>query len=40
MAPTQQIRSENKGNAVENTHWLNDGLWTLRCHSDFGGESK
>lgn len=30
MAPTQQIRSENKGNAVENTHWLNDGLWTLR----------
>ncbi len=30
MAPTQQIRSENKGNAVENTHWLNDGLWIMR----------
>ena len=27
---TQDIRSTNKGNAVENTHWLNDGLWTLR----------
>ena len=37
---SEQIRKENKGNAVENTHWLNDGLWTLRWHSDFGGESK
>ena len=27
---TEQIRSVNKGNAVENTHWLNDGLWTLK----------
>ena len=30
MASTAEIRSENKGNAVENTHWLNDGLWKLR----------
>ena len=27
---TEQIRAENSGVAVENTHWLNDGLWTLR----------
>ena len=27
---TEEIRKVNKGNAVENTHWLNDGLWTLR----------
>jgi predicted RNA-binding protein (TIGR00451 family) len=33
---TEEIRKVNKGNAVENTHWLNDGLWTLRSV----GESK
>ena len=27
---TEQIRSENKGIAVENTHWLKDGLWSMR----------
>lgn len=27
---TKQILDENKGIAVENTHWLKDGLWTLR----------
>ena len=27
---SQEIRDANKGNAVENTHWLLDGLWTLR----------
>ncbi len=27
---TDEIRKVNKGNAVENTHWLNDGLWKLR----------
>ena len=27
---TDQIRSENKGIAVENTHYLNDALWSLR----------
>jgi len=27
---TAQIRSENKGIAVENTHWLKDGLWSQR----------
>ena len=26
----EAIRTENKGNAVENTHWLNDGLWVLK----------
>lgn len=26
-----EIREVNKGSAVENTHWLNDGLWTLRA---------
>ena len=31
LASTAQIRAENKGNAVENTLWLNDGLWTLRA---------
>ena len=35
---TEDIRSVNKGNAVENTHWLNDGLWTLR--SIVVGETK
>ena len=30
MASTATIRSENKGNAIENTHWLNDGLWIMR----------
>lgn len=27
---SEQIASDNKGIAVENTHWLNDGLWCLR----------
>ena len=27
---TEQIRATNKGIAVENTHYLKDGLWTLR----------
>lgn len=27
---TEQIRAENKGIAVENTHWLKDGLWALQ----------
>lgn len=27
---TEQIRSENKGIAVENTHWLRDGLWSMK----------
>mmetsp|Transcript_38337 Transcript_38337/g.114814 ORF Transcript_38337/g.114814 Transcript_38337/m.114814 type:complete len:89 (-) Transcript_38337:44-310(-) len=27
---TETIRSENKGVAVENTHYLKDGLWLLR----------
>ncbi len=27
---TKQILSENKGIAVENTHWLKDALWVLR----------
>ena len=31
LMSSAQIRSENKGIAVENTHWLNDGLWTLRA---------
>ena len=26
---TKQILDENKGIAVENTHWLRDGLWLL-----------
>ena len=30
LMSTVQIRSENKGIAVENTHWLKDGLWSLR----------
>ena len=30
LASTAQIRAENKGNAVENTLWLNDGLWVMR----------
>ena len=30
LASTAQIRSENKGNAIENTLWLNDGLWVMR----------
>lgn len=30
MASTAEIRAENKGNAVENTHWLNDGLWVMK----------
>ena len=28
---TEQIRTENKGIAVESTHYLNDALWTLRA---------
>ena len=28
---SEKIASDNKGIAVENTHWLNDGLWTLRA---------
>ena len=24
---TKQIVADNKGIAVENTHWLKDGLW-------------
>ena len=27
---TEQIRTDNKGIAVENTHYLKDGLWSLR----------
>lgn len=27
---TEEIRTSNKGIAVENTHYLKDGLWTLR----------
>lgn len=27
---TEEIRATNKGIAVENTHYLKDGLWTLR----------
>lgn len=27
LASTQEIRESNKGIAVENTHYLNDGLW-------------
>ena len=27
---TKQIMEENKGIAVENTHWLRDGLWTMK----------
>ena len=27
---SEQIRADNKGIAVENTHWLKDGLWALR----------
>jgi predicted ribosome-associated RNA-binding protein Tma20 len=30
LASTAQIRAENKGNAIENTLWLNDGLWVMR----------
>lgn len=30
---TAEIIKVNKGNAVENTHWLNDGLWTLKAVS-------
>ena len=30
MASTTEIRETNQGNAVENTHWLNDGLWCMR----------
>ena len=30
LMSSAQIRSENKGFAVENTHWLKDGLWGLR----------
>ena len=26
---SQQILKDNKGIAVENTHWLNDGLWKV-----------
>jgi len=28
---TDHIRTHNKGIAVENTHYLKDGLWTLRA---------
>ena len=31
---TETIRSENKGVAVENTHYLKDGLWLLRRHGE------
>ena len=27
---SEQIAGDNKGIAVENTHWLKDGMWTLR----------
>ena len=27
---TEEIRTTNKGIAVENTHYLKDGLWSLR----------
>ena len=27
---TVQIRTQNKGIAVENTHFLKDGLWSMR----------
>lgn len=27
---SEQIAADNKGIAVENTHWLKDGLWSLR----------
>ena len=27
---SKQILTENKGIAVENTHWLNDGLWVMK----------
>ena len=27
---TERIRTENKGIAVENTHYLKDGLWSMR----------
>ena len=27
---TKQILADNKGIAVENTHWLKDGLWGMR----------
>ena len=30
LMASEQIRTENKGIAVENTHWLKDGLWGLR----------
>lgn len=29
MTSTQEIRDSNKGVSVENTHYLNDGLWHL-----------
>mmetsp|Transcript_19965 Transcript_19965/g.51488 ORF Transcript_19965/g.51488 Transcript_19965/m.51488 type:complete len:92 (-) Transcript_19965:280-555(-) len=29
MLSTKEIRESNKGVAVENTHYLNDGLWHL-----------
>jgi len=28
---SETIAADNKGIAVENTHWLNDGLWKLRA---------
>jgi PUA domain protein len=27
---SETIRTDNKGIAVENTHWLKDGLWSMR----------
>ena len=27
---SEEITKINKGSAVENTHWLNDGLWVLK----------
>jgi len=29
LMSTEDIRTSNKGIAVENTHYLNDGLWSL-----------
>ena len=31
---TEQILKENKGIAVENTHWLKDDLWNLGSLGD------
>ena len=31
---TEEIRTTQKGNAVENTHWLNDDLWNMGSLSE------